>query len=480
MSCITKRRGKFVLVYSYSDGKGTKRQKWETFSTLAEAKARKIKVDYEKSEGSLEIPVIKTVRELMNDYVELYGTNKWSLSTYNSQKSLIRNYIDPLIGDYAISDVNPRVLERFYQELLKVKTPHTQSAGPRNEYVSPHVVREVHKTLRCAFNNAMKWELITRNPAAYADTPKEEHEERKIWDEETFLRALDLCKDPLLRLEMNLTFACSLRVGEMLGLTWDSVDISEGGIKAGTESIMINKELQRVGTKAMDILDGRDVVRRFPSTVFKKEVRTCLVLKAPKTATSVRKVFLPRTVAEELMARRNYIAGLKDLLGEDFHDYDLVFCHDNGTPVEASDVRKAFEKLIRDNDLPKVVFYSLRHMSITYKLKLTGGDIKAVQGDSGHAQGKMVTDVYSHIIDDDRKHNAELIQNAFYGGGQTEANTNIEETQSTRQEDIRTGDAQDDAASIEKSSAESKMDMLLKLLKDPETAALLKKIADKK
>lgn len=129
--------------------------------------------------------------------------------------------------------------------------------------------------------------------------------------------------------------------------------------------------------------------------------------------------------------------------------------------------------------LPKVVFYSLRHMSITYKLKLTGGDIKAVQGDSGHAQGKMVTDVYSHIIDDDRKHNAELIQNAFYGGGQTEANTNIEETQSAGQEEIRTGDAQDDAASIEKSSAESKMDMLLKLLKDPETAALLKKIADK-
>jgi len=41
--------------------------------------------------------------------------------------------------------------------------------------------------------------------------------------------------------------------------------------------------------------------------------------------------------------------------------------------------------LIADNDLPPVVFHSLRHSSITYKLKLNGGDIKAVQGDSGHS-----------------------------------------------------------------------------------------------
>ena len=34
-------------------------------------------------------------------------------------------------------------------------------------------------------------------------------------------------------------------------------------------------------------------------------------------------------------------------------------------------------------------------MSVTYKLKLNGGDIKAVQGDSGHAQADMVTEVYS-------------------------------------------------------------------------------------
>lgn len=51
---------------------------------------------------------------------------------------------------------------------------------------------------------------------------------------------------------------------------------------------------------------------------------------------------------------------------------------------------------------------------MTYKLKLNGGDVKSVQGDSGHAQASMVTEVYSHIIDEDRRKNAEKFEEAFY------------------------------------------------------------------
>ena len=52
-------------------------------------------------------------------------------------------------------------------------------------------------------------------------------------------------------------------------------------------------------------------------------------------------------------------------------------------------------------------------ISITYKLKLNGGDMKSVQGDSGQAQVKMVADVYSHIIDDDRRLHVERLEAAF-------------------------------------------------------------------
>ena len=70
--------------------------------------------------------------------------------------------------------------------------------------------------------------------------------------------------------------------------------------------------------------------------------------------------------------------------------------------------------MINKNNLPKVVFHSLRHSSTTYKLKLNHGDIKATQGDTGHAQANMVTEVYGHILDEDRKINAQKFDDTFY------------------------------------------------------------------
>jgi len=58
--------------------------------------------------------------------------------------------------------------------------------------------------------------------------------------------------------------------------------------------------------------------------------------------------------------------------------------------------------------------YPLRHPSTTYKLKLNKGDIKATQGDTGHAQADMITRVYAHILDEDRKVNAVKMEQAFY------------------------------------------------------------------
>ena len=61
-----------------------------------------------------------------------------------------------------------------------------------------------------------------------------------------------------------------------------------------------------------------------------------------------------------------------------------------------------------------MVFHSLRHSSTTYKLKLNKGDLKATQGDTGHAQIDMITDIYAHILDEDRKINAQKFETAFY------------------------------------------------------------------
>ena len=105
---------------------------------------------------------------------------------------------------------------------------------------------------------------------------------------------------------------------------------------------------------------------------------------------------------------------VKEALGSEYTDYNLIMATTFGMPINGSYIRDQMQKVIDKEGLPDVVFHSLRHTSVTYKLKLSGGDIKAVQGDSGHAQADMVTEVYGHIIDEDRRKNAERMENAFY------------------------------------------------------------------
>lgn len=55
----------------------------------------------------------------------------------------------------------------------------------------------------------------------------------------------------------------------------------------------------------------------------------------------------------------------------------------------------------------------------------TGGDVKSVQGDTGHAEAEMVTDVYSEIVDQDRRRNAQKMESDFYGGGDPSSDEEI-------------------------------------------------------
>ena len=73
-----------------------------------------------------------------------------------------------------------------------------------------------------------------------------------------------------------------------------------------------------------------------------------------------------------------------------------------------------YEDELGHAELPNVVFHSLRHSSTTYKLKLNHGDLKATQGDTGHAEIDMITRIYAHILDEDRKINAQKFESSFY------------------------------------------------------------------
>ena len=258
---------------------------------------------------------------------------------------------------------------------------------------------------------------------------------------------------------ISLSFSCSLRIGEILGLTWDCVDVSNEAIKAGTAHVFINKEAKRVDKDAIVELNGKGVLVTFPEN--SKLNRTVVVLKNPKTESSIRKVFLPKTVAYQIQEWKKKQDETKEVLGDQYQDFNLVMATMFGLPINDSAIRKDFKKLIEKHDLPKVVFHSLRHTSITYKLKLNGEDIKSVQGDSGHSQINMVTDVYSHIIDDDRRKNAAMFEDAFF-----------------KKQDLKPTLKKNDAGNTVMEVPEGvDADLLAKVLSNPEMAALLTSIA---
>ena len=382
MASIRERNGKFNVIYSYTDPDGKRKQKWETYATKAEAKKRKKEIEYKEEMGSMVIPQCKTMKELLDEYIALYGKDNWALSTYDGNVSLINNYILPIIGDVKLAEINTRFIEKYYQRLLKTPAVINPMIGKRiNEYVSTSTIRDVHKLLRSCFQQAIKWELMEKNPCIYATVPKHKTKKRDIWTAETLMYAMEVCEDERLKLAMNLSFSCSLRISELLGLTWDCVDISEEAIEENRAYLFINKESQRVSKAALKELDAKDVLLVFPEK--SKKNKTVRVLKTPKTDSSG-----------------------------------------------------------------------------TYKLKLNGGDIKAVQGDSGHAQVSMVTDVYSHILDDDRKKNAELFEEAFY------EKKNLDPQ-------MHPNTAENTVALPEGVDAE----LLAKVLSNPEMAALLASLA---
>lgn len=176
--------------------------------------------------------------------------------------------------------------------------------------------------------------------------------------------------------------------------------------------VYIDKELIRVSKRSIEMIGEKDIYHIFAPIM--PNTSTRVILKKPKTNSSIRKVWLPKTLAYILREWKSSQDELKGFLKDEYQDYNLVIALANGRPCEERIIMKEFGKLRTEAGLPNVVFHSLRHSSTTYKLKLNHGDLKATQGDTGHAQIDMITSVYAHILDEDRKINAQKFECAFY------------------------------------------------------------------
>lgn len=265
MASIQKRKDKYNVVYYYTDKYGKQKQKWESFGTLREARKRKAEVELQQANRTFIAPSTTTLNEFWPTYVDLYGCNKWSISTMEKNTALFTTYISPYLGHYKLDEIRPITIEQYYANLKE--SENTKKTGK----VSTRVVAEVHRILRCTFNVAVKWEYISNNPFLKVDTPKHDYEKREIWTANQIAKALEVCEDPKLSIAIQLAFACSLRMGEVLGLTWDNVHISEDDFACGDTHIYIKQQLERARTDAIEKLNNKDVLFIFPQFEKKKK-----------------------------------------------------------------------------------------------------------------------------------------------------------------------------------------------------------------
>jgi len=412
MATISTRNNKIVVRYDDPNAKslGKRKQLWESFDTEEEAKLFVAELEVKKLKKQFVSPSKETVRSLTPKWIKVYAPKHWGYSTYTTNTGLIENHILPIIGDMRIQEVTPMVIDALLSSLegKKVSGPQSYNRKPEEtKCLSRSTINTIQSILLCMFEKAVEWKIIESNPVPHKRPKKQKKNKRKAWTKGMMLAALDDIEHPMLHLAVHIAFVCSMRNGEVMALTWDSIDFDNMKIR-------VDKTLQRVRKTALAEIPDDELIRVFPEKV--ADAKSVLVLKLPKTEDSDRDIFFTEPIKTELLQRKAQLQKEMDFYGDRHCNYNLVFSLMDGYPVEPKLCEKWFKKWQDKTslDFPEIVFHELRHTSATYKLRLYNGDIKTVQNDTGHASGEVLVDVYAHSLEEDRKEMMILLEKDFY------------------------------------------------------------------
>ena len=417
MASIMKRGNTYSVRYNYKDHAGKPCKGWETFKTKAEAQERKITVEKELLDGTFLVPNTMTVEEMLYKWIPIQSSkHKWSPKTYTQSVAMVQNLIVPYIGKRKVQDLRTYDIEQFYATLSQ--TPCGQyvhgekqelTENQKKRLLSSTSIHEVHTLLKTAFSYAVDWDLIHKSPTP-REAPKINTEERTIWDERTMLAALQTIENPALHLAVHMSMILSLREGEILGLQPGDLDFDAAD---GRGTISVNKALQRADKVALSKIDPTQIYHIFPDQ--REGSSSALVLKKPKTKKSSRTLYLTKPLKEELLAWLEKLRQDELAMDGRYRNCGQLFRLPNGMPVAPEALSKWYRTWRAEHpEFEKIVFHGLRHSSATYQLIESGGNIKAVQGNTGHATTGILMDTYAHTQDKPRLELAEKLEADFY------------------------------------------------------------------
>jgi integrase len=196
--------------------------------------------------------------------------------------------------------------------------------------VSERTVQDILKVLRAALSNAVREELVSKNVAALVRVtkPRKGHKV-KPWSADEARRFLESARavgDPLYAAYV-LILVLGLRKGEVLGLTWERVDLDEA-------ELLVEEQLQRV---------RRQLLRR-----------------ETKTEASEAPLPLPAICVAALTLRETQQETERRRHSERWADTGLVFTTRYGTPIEPRNFNRSFDYRIRRAGVRRITVHGTR------------------------------------------------------------------------------------------------------------------------
>jgi integrase len=237
-------------------------------------------------------------------------------------------------------------------------------------FPSRGTIASIRRVLRSALGHAIREELISKNVIALTTLPnaskngkKRKHDTWSVEEARCFLEHLRAVEEPLYA-AFVLTLVLGLRRGEVLGLTWESVNLDD-------RELWIFRQLTRVHGQLLH----RDTT---------------------KTEDSAASLPLPGLCVTALRHRLRIQMDAREAAGDRWTDSDLVFTTKYGTPVEPRNFNRSFDMHCRKAGVPRIRVHDTRHTCASILAALDVHPRVAMRI-LRHSQISVTMDVYTQV-----------------------------------------------------------------------------------
>jgi integrase len=351
--------GRWAIILDVRDPEsGKRRRKWHTFhGTKREAQIECSKLITEMANGAYREPSKLTLSQFLDRWIE-HVEPQVSPRTLERYAEIAQKNIVPLLGHAILMKLRPDQISAAYAKALK--SGRRDGAGG----LSPRTVHHMHRVLKQALAVAVKWNLLSRNPADSVDPPKVERIKVRALDTAETAALLAHFRPTRSYVPVLLAVLCGLRRGEITALKWRAVDLPHVQI-----TVAESMEQTKTGIRMKETKSGR-----------------------------ARSVALPSLAVQEL--KRHRIRQSEELLrlGAKATDDTFVVAREDGMPLQPNSLTHEFVRLLGENPaLPRIRFHDLRHSHAT-QLLASGVHPKVAQERLGHSNIGITLDLYTHVL----------------------------------------------------------------------------------